>query len=163
MAPFHPDPSQRIAVLHWPSSSPCLVLRVGALLEFLGNDVGSKVAWKEWKNQAVVTLIHLDLGDIDPFIPEDLRIWVSGCRMFSLYPTESVLHVWVEVHDFSVRGRANYLKKFVNEGLAEVRGPSPTRVRARVELGDVLHVNSGHDSIAFFEVSVPAQFCSPWK
>lgn len=147
LAPFHPDPSQRIIILRSPPYSPCLVLRVQALLELLGNDVGSDITWGVWMSRAIIASIDLDLR-------AGVRIWVSGCRLFSLHPVDSGQGAfWMEVHDFSVRGRFNYLNHRVDENLAEVIVPSSPRVRAQVQLGYVLHVRAGHDSIAFMEVS----------
>jgi hypothetical protein len=155
LAPFHPDPSQRIAVLRLPSASHYLVLQVGGLLEFLRSHEGSVVEWDEWKSHVVIPSIDLDRR-------HTVRVWVSGCRLFSLYFTDPILDFQMEVYDFSVRGRAKYLNKQVDKHFPGVTCLSSTGVVAQVRLDDVLDAHSGHDSIVFYGVSVMVLFCSLW-
>lgn len=155
LAPFHHDPSQRIVVLHRQPPSHHLVLRIGALLELLGSHEGSEVGWDEWNSHVVALSTTVGLR-------EHIRVWVSGCRLFSLNSTNPDLGAQMEVHDFSMRGRVNYLSKQDDEGLA-VRYLQSTGVRARVKLGHVINAHSGHDSIAFFGVSAAALSCCLWE
>lgn len=149
LAPFHPDPSQRIFVLCLSPFSPCLVLRVEALFQFLGGDVGSEIAWDVWMSHVVVASIDLDLRGV--------RVCVSGCRLFSLPPTDPRFGVQIEVHDFSAQACAEHSSKIVNGGPTEPWVLVPPRVRKQVQLGYTLEVHSSHDSIAFFEVSFPVR------
>ena len=153
LAPFHPDPSQRIVVLRFSSSLPCLVLRVQTLLEFIGSQEGSEITWDLWTSRIVIASINLDL----PW--GGTCIWVSGCRLFFPHPTDN----GIKVQDFSVRGCTKHLNGRVNEGLPEVAAPSSAMVRTPVHVGYiVLGAHSGHDSVVFLEVSALVQFCSPW-
>ena len=58
LAPFHQDPSQRIAVLYIELTKYYLVLRVGALLEF-GDSRGSEIGWDRWKSCVAIPPINL--------------------------------------------------------------------------------------------------------
>lgn len=148
-APFHHDPSQRIVVLCPRSYSHCLVLRVRTLLKFLGSHEGSEVEWDEWKSHVVIPSTDLD-------IQQSIRILVSGCRLFSLHSMGSGAQM--EVHDFSMRGRANCLRQ-ADRGFAGLKCLLSTGVRARIRT-EILYAHSGHDSIVFSEVSplVPFRF-----
>ena len=150
LAPFHQDPSQRIVALDSRSSPYYLVIRVGALLGFLGSHEGSKIGWDEWKSHVVIPATN-------PGQWGNLCTWVSGCRFFSLCLTD----FRVEVYDFSMRGRASYRIERVNEDFAGVRCLSSTGVRARVQLGHVLSIHSGHGSVVFSGVSVIVFFSFP--
>ena len=146
MAPFHPDPSQRIVALTVRDSCH-FVLRLGALLEFLGSREGSEILWEEWKNLVVVPWTDLEPRGIT-------RTWVSGCKFFSLHPTGRGPAAHMETHDFSIRGRTNYLPKQVDEEYTGVRYLWRTGARVLVQEYHVFHVRSGHDSIVFLGVSV---------
>jgi hypothetical protein len=156
LAPFHPDPYQRIVALRLPSAPHYLVFQVGALLEFLQSHEGTVVQWDEWRSHVVIPSINLDRR-------QNVRVWVSGCRFFSLYFTDSSLDFQMEVYDFSVRGRVKYLSKQVDERFPGVTCLSSTGVVAQVQLDGVLDVYNGHDSIVFHGVSVMVLFCSPWE
>lgn len=146
LAPFHPDPSQRIAVLHNIHPFFYLVLRVGPLLELLENREGSEIAWDKWKCHAFIP------SNLQP--GSNVHVCVSGCRMFSLRPEDSGSGVQLEVYDFSVLGRTNYLNGTVHKYLNGVRRLSSTGVRGHLRTGSIIDVYSGHDTITFNEVSV---------
>ena len=97
LAPFHQDPSQRIAVLEVKRTPYYLVFLVEALLEF--KDCGRpEIGLDEWKNCVDIpyTLLH-----------EMMRsdVWVSGSRLFAICQWTSSF-VKMVVHDFSSQGRA---------------------------------------------------------
>ena len=160
LAPFHPDPLQRIVMLCLPlpylSRFRCfLVFRVEALLDFLRSHEGSVVEWDEWKSHVVIPSIS----------PEQ---WgsctcVSGCRLFSLYRTNSSLGYQMDMYDFSIRGRVKYQSKQVVKSLPEAACLSSTGVVAQLKMGSVSNAHSGHDSVVFLTVSVIVLFCCPWE
>ena len=153
LAPFHQDPSQRIVVLCPRFFSYYLVLRVGALLDFLGSHEGAEVGWDGWKRR-VFTPSNIDR-------PENTCIWISGCRLFSLYSTDTGPEV--RVHDFSMRGGVNYLRKQAFGSLAGIRCLPSTGVRAQIQLDRVSSMHSSHDSLIFSGVSVFVLFYLPWS
>ena len=145
MAPFHPDPSQRIAVLYI-NQSPCyLLFRVATLLE-LAKHGRSQVPWDEWKSCAVVPSIQLS-----PLMR--FEAWVCGSRLFTTYQSGPSSHVRMEVYDFSVQGRAKYLSNSVNRGIGGLRYLSSTGTRVRVPWGEPRSCG-GRDSVSFHTVSV---------
>ena len=133
LAPFHPDPSQQIVVLCFPYAALSLVIRVGALLKFLGSHEGSEVGWDEWKNHVVIPTA---IGHPWEYF------WVSGCRFFSLYQSDSGSDAEMEVHNFSMQGCANHPSRQVMEGLDGVRCQPSTRVRTQMPLGHVHHART---------------------
>ena len=150
LAPFHQDPSQRIAVLDIEFASRYLLVRVGVLLE-LGNRGVSEVGWDEWKNWVVIPSPHLG-----PPMPRS-DVWVSGSRLFSVYRSGSGPCAQMEVYDFSVQGRAKYLSNSVDERFGGVRYLMPASeagVRVQPWGEDTLKMCGGHDSLLFPTVSV---------
>lgn len=127
LAPFHQDPTQRIVGLDMPFSFGYLFLRAGALLELESRE-GSVVTWDEWKGHVVTPCIP-PMG----FELDTLWVWVSGCRVFSVYSGDYGPNVRMEVYDFSVKGRTKYLSEQVNAELGGIRyllpvwesGPTP--------------------------------------
>ena len=147
LAPFHPDPSQRILVFRSSPNSPCLVLRVQALLELLaGSDVGSCFSWQMWVGSAIAYAIDLSLW-------EGLHIWVSGSRLFSLHGNRSGSGPWLEAFDFSVRSHFDHQSRNADKNLTQGRIASFGQEGVQIQLDDVLDVYAGHDSIALSEVS----------
>ena len=72
LAPFYPDPAQRVVVLQMQSATCYLVVSVGALLE-LNSRGGTEIEWHEWRDHVVIAC---------PFTDETLR--PSGPRMPAL-------------------------------------------------------------------------------
>ena len=150
LAPFHQDPSQRIAVLYIEHDKSYLVLRVGALLEFRDSR-GSEIGWDRWKSCVAIPLIGIDQ-------PMYSDVWVSGCRLFSInqWDLNSPLHM--EVYDFSVQGRARHLSSWVNEEFGGLKYLLSTGARVRIPLEGQLTPCSGHDSLLFPIVSAITLF-----
>ena len=132
-----------------------LVLRVGALLEF-GDSRGSEIGWDRWKS--CVAIPPINLGQL---IRSD--VWVSGCRLFSIYQWDLNSPVYVEAYDFSVQGRARYVSSWVNEEFGGLKYLSSTGTNVRIPLEGQLQPSSGgHDSLLFPIVSVIA-LCVIWE
>ena len=149
LAPFHQDPSQRIVVLYIELAKYYLILRVGALLEF-GDSRGSEIGWDRWKSCVAIPLIGIDQ-------PMYSDVWVSGCRLFSVYQWDLNSPVYVEVYDLSVQGRARHLSSWVNEEFGGLKYLSSTGTNVRIPLEGQLQPSSGgHDSLLFPIVSVIA-------
>ena len=150
LAPFHQDHSQRIAVLYIEQAPHYLVLRLGELLEFKTSGQ-SDIGWDVWKRCVVVPSI-----DREKLIRSD--VWVSGCRLFSVYQRDSTSHVNMEVFDFSVQGRAKYLSDTANEEFGGLRYLSSTGTIVQIPWEDRFCPCSGHDSLLFSIVSVIVLF-----
>ena len=148
LAPFHQDPAQRIVALVRITSPRYLVFRAKALLDFLESREGSEIRWDEWKSCVIIPLI-------DPYDPERIDIWVSGCRLFYLDYTGSGPGSRMKVYDFSLRGRSEYLSNEADEGLGVEKRLSSTGVVRHVPWGadELYDVCNGHDSVVFSQVS----------
>ena len=145
LAPFYPDPAQRIVVLRMQRATYYPVVSIRALLE-LQSHGGTEIVWDEWKNNVVAPRLTSDeLGPVAP--------WVSGCRLFSICSTESSPDAQVQVHDFSVRGRAQYLSEEADQSFGGLRCLSPTPAQARIPREGLAGLRGGHDSIVFCRVS----------
>ena len=151
LAPFHQDPSQRIAVLDLEDDLRYLLFRVGSLLEFRRRG-DLEVRWDEWKDCVVMPSIH-----VRPHTRSD--VWVSGSRLFAIYrsgPRGS--YAQMELYDFSPQGRAK--QNNVNGEFCGVRYLTSTGVRVQVpQNNDVLELGGGHDSLFFPTVSVVVLRC----
>ena len=145
LAPFHQDRTQRIAMA-FTSSFGFLVFPVEALLELAGGHKGCEIEWDEWK-------IHTLIPSIPA--PDLVDFCVSGCRLFSVTSAYGP-DVEVKVYDFSVRGRAKYLSEQVDADLGGVRYLTSTGTSAQPpwHLNELCDMGGGHDSVAFFRVSV---------
>ena len=137
-APFYPDPSQRIVALTVRDSCH-FVLRLGALLKFLGSREGSEIQWEEWRNLVIIPSTNLKPRGIT-------RIWVSGCKFFSLHSTGRGPAAHMETHDFSVWGRTDYIPEQVVAEHFGVRYMPPTGARGLVQEYYVFRARSGHDN-----------------
>jgi hypothetical protein len=146
-APFYQDPSQRIVVLDQTSVLSYLVLRVGALLEFVESREGSEIEWDEWKSLVAIPFVDLSLVDT-------INAWVSGSRFFFISSFISSSAAFVRLFDFSMRGRAKYLSGRANERFGDFRALFSTGAKAEITRDFMLGMQSGHDSIVFARVSV---------
>ena len=54
LAPFYPDPAQRVVVLQMQSATCYLAVSVGTLLEFKSRG-GTEIRWDEWRDRVVAT------------------------------------------------------------------------------------------------------------
>ena len=151
LAPFYPDPSQRIVMLYLSNLPYYLVFRMGALLDFLWSHEGSVVEWDEWKGHVVIPSINLNRRD-------NISTWVSGCRLFSHHFTDHNQRYQIDMHDFSIQGRAKYQSKRVIKDLPGIKCLSSTGVVAQVEMGFLFQAHGGHDSIVFSQVSILVLF-----
>lgn len=145
--PFYRDPTQRIIALVPPYPFGYPVLRVGALLKFLEDHGGSEIEWDGWKSHVVIASV----GDGEKGISD---IWVSGCRLFFITPSDSSPGAEMKVFDFSVEGRAKYLSEEMNTDVDGVRCLPPTIARVQIPWNALLEAHNGHDSIVFARVSV---------
>ena len=149
-APFHPDPAQRIVVVDTHGDTRYVVVRVGALLEFKSRG-GSEIGWDEWKSRVVVP--RLVSGH------RILELWVSGCRLFYTFSTESSPDVQMQAFDFSARGLARYLCEKADQSLSGLRYISPTLAQARIPWR-FAELRNVQDGIVFARVSLMVLFSS---
>ena len=152
LAPFYQDHTQRIAALSMTHPSDNLFFRVEALLKLAEGREGCEIGWDEWKMHVVIP----SLPD-----PDLVRAWVSGCRLFyiNLAATGKAA---VEVYDFSMRGRAKYLREQANANLGGVRYLVSTGTNARLpwETYKVFDMRGGHDSVVFSRVRILLFSCT---
>ena len=147
-APFYPDPAQRIIVLSVHSTKCYLAVSVGALLE-LKSRREAEIGWDEWKSHVAVLRLPSD--------PRMVALWVSGCRFFSISSAHPSQGGQMQVYDFSVRGRAQYLSEEVDQQFSGLRYMLPTPAQAQIPRRPI-HSCSGHDSIVFVCVSFPVSY-----
>jgi hypothetical protein len=77
--------------------------------------------------------------------------WVSGCRLFSISPG---LDAEMEVVDFSIQRRVNYLSEQVGADLCGVRYMLPSDARAQVSWFGLDNIHTSHDSIVLSNMSI---------
>ena len=145
LAPFHHDPTQRIAALFMPYTYDCLVFPVEALVRLAEDREGCEIGWDEWKKHVVIPSVNqINL----------VEVWVSGCRLFCITSAGHGAEAQMEVYDFSKKGRVKYLSEQVNPDLDGVRYLSSTGAKAKLpwDIDDLLDMNGGHDSVVFFRV-----------
>ena len=143
-APFHRDPTQRIAVLCFQSAQNHLVLLLGDLLKLLKSREGSDIGWNEWKTHVIM---------ISPKVCHKNPL-VSGCRLFFTYPTHNNPGLQMKVYDFSMQGRARYLCEWPSEELEIEKHMTTTEAKAQIPWTWVRETYVAHDSIIFTHVSV---------
>jgi len=100
LAPFHRDPTQRIAAVKV-SPFGYLVFRLEELLKLVEGHEGHDIPWDEWND-------HVFLPSFPQRTFTLFRVWISGSRLFSVTSTmEYGLDAQMEVYDFSIQGHAN--------------------------------------------------------
>ena len=149
LAPFYPDPAQRVVMLDTHGDIRYLAVSVGALLEFKSRG-GAKIGWDEWKSRVVVPRLEASGHRI-------LDLWVSGCRLFHIFSTESSPDGQMQVFDLSVRGLARYLSEEADQSLGGLRYISPTLAQARIPWRFAQSHNV-QDGILFSRVSLTVLF-----
>lgn len=115
---------------------------------------GSEIEWDEWKR---IVLVPRTRG-IDC-----VNVWVSGSQLLCVTSTTLTLRATeIELYDFSIRGRKDYLSERTNRDLGGVRYLKSTGIRAWYlwDVDGLLDSTSGHDSILFFRVGVVLFFFS---
>ena len=147
LAPFCQDPTQRIVTLIGSTSPWYLVFRVKSLLDLLESREGSEIGWDEWKGYVIIP-------SINPYNPEHIDIWVSGCRLFCLDSTDSSPGSRMKVYDFSLWGWSKYLSNEVDENLGAMKHLSSTGAVGFIPWGveDFFGACSGHGSVIFSPV-----------
>jgi hypothetical protein len=151
LAPFHQDPAQRIIAFSIQYPPHYYILRVGGLFELLKGREGTEIGWDEWKHHVVIpSLCHAG--------PSRCVVEVSGCQFFNIFYSSTHCDpsrcVEMEVHDFSVQGRAKYLSKKQLRPCYEVDHLPSTGARVRIgPPGRCFGLRSGHGSIIFTLVS----------
>jgi len=145
VAPFHQDPAQRIVVLSMTYADCYLVFQAEALLRLAEDRKGSEIEWDDWKSIVIIPHIR----DPDP-----VDVWVSGSQLLCITSESTLQEIEIEVYDFSIRGRKDYMSKRINRDLDGVRYLTSTGIRARHpwDVDELLDSTSGHDSILFFRM-----------
>ena len=155
-APFYPDYSQRILAVYFGQKGPCYVINVELLLKLVQEREGQDVGWSRWGSHT----IEAHVGGPD----NHSHVWVSGCRLFCTV-SDGVnggrdASNYLRMYDFSHAGRAEYLHTLgeATEG-GGVRRISPSLDGRKLPWNSANfcgeYVTIGHDSIAFWIVSIP--------
>ena len=131
LAPFYPDPTQRIIALDTHSRPQFLVLRVETLLKLVKDRGGTDIGWEEWKNHAVIPTRSPRSS------PACRGIYVSGCRLFFNYFTSSGPYCRMEAFDSSMQGRTKRLSERTIGGYGAVTLLSSTGLRARFPMKEL--------------------------
>ena len=104
------------------SATYYLVVSVGALLE-LNSRGGIEIEWLEWRDHVVIAC---------PFMDETLRPFGPRTPVLLYSSMQSFLDARMQVHDFTLRGRARYLSKEANRSLCRLRHLSSTPAQAQI-------------------------------
>ena len=144
LAPFFPDPSQRILVIQFCGS--VFVMKTEVLLRLAQERGGAALEWEQWKTHT----IEVQTEGVANF-------WVSGPRLFGV---SSINEIWMDVHDFSPRASARYLETITGRDGVVQRFMCPSMQINRPPwsaLDPAIHFASGggHDSVALLMVNVP--------
>ena len=145
LAPFRQDPAQRVVTLVRPISPGYLVFRVKTLMDFLEVREGSEVAWDEWKS-------HVVIPSIEPYNPERIDVFVSGCRLFALNSMGPGHGSWMNLYNFSIGGCAKHLGNWSSEDLGAMKCLQSTGIvdhRVPWSVEELSGMHSGHDSVIF--------------
>lgn len=147
LAPFYQDPAQRIVALSMTYADYYLVFQAEALLRMAEDRKGCEIEWDEWKKIVLIPSIR----ELDP-----VNVWVSGSHLLCITSEFILPEAKIEMYDFSIQGRKDYLSKRTNRDLGGVRYLESTGINARHpwNIDELLDSSSSHDSILFFHVSV---------
>ena len=151
IAPFYPDPSQRILVLCYRQQGRSYVINVELLLELAREREGQYVIWEEWVTHTIE--VQIESGSLLS------HIWVSGCQLYcTMFRREGVnILSYLRIYDFSHAGRSKHLHTLdrPNRGRG-TRGISPSLEGYKLPWNPDPHVIpvKGHDSIVFCIVSI---------
>ena len=153
IAPFYPDPSQRILALSYRVHGKCHVINVELLLELAKEREGQHVMWEEW----IAHTIEVQLGDLLG------HTWVSGCRLYctmsSFVGGGDGVESHLRIYDFSHAGRSKHLRTLDapggGRGTREI-SPSLDGYKLPWNPDSLVAPVGGHDSIVFYPVSIRA-------
>ena len=148
LAPFYQDRTQRIVVLSAPYGY--LVFPVEPLLRLAEDREGCKIGWDEWLPDVTVTISNPRF---------DLNLVVSGCRLFCMASARPNVDIEVEMYDFSMQGRTKYLREMFNTD-SRYLASTGTNAGFPFHADSLVSVSGGHDSVAFYEASVPLFSCA---
>jgi len=157
IAPFYPDPSQRILALCYGPHGRCFVINVELFLELAREREGQYVKWEEWVTHTIEIQVE---GDSFPG-----HIWVSGSQLYcTMCRLEGVdLSSSLRIYDFSHAGRSKHLRTLdrpnKSRGTREI-SPSLENYKLPWNPDDRVIPVKGHDSIVFSIVSILAFFCA---
>jgi hypothetical protein len=145
LAPFHQDPTQRIAALTYFSGH--LVFSVETLVRLSEGREGCEIGWDEWKKHVVIPSIRQS---------DFPSTWVSGCRFFRITSAGHPSVSRMEVYDFSKKGRVEHLSEEDHPDLDGVKCLSFAGANPQLpwDVGRLIYMNGGRDSVVFTHVSV---------
>jgi hypothetical protein len=146
-APFHQDPTQRIAALSISGPPGYLIFSVEALVRLSEGREGCEIGWDEWKEHTAIPSIRLS-GLVG--------VWVSGCRLFCTTSPGYGPDTRMEMYDFSKKGRKEHLGGEDHPDLDGVKCLSFAGANAQLprDVKESFEINGCHESVIFFSVSV---------
>jgi hypothetical protein len=147
LAPFHQDPTQRIAVLCVSRSPGSLIFSVETLVQLSEGHEGCEIGWDEWKKHVVAPSIR---------ISGLTGAWVSGCRLFFINSVGDDPNARMVMYDFSKKGRVEHLSEEDHPDLDGVRCLSFAGSNQQLpwDFDELMYINGGGDSVVFPCVSV---------
>ena len=143
VAPFYPDPSQRILGVSV-EIEDCLVMKIETFLELAREREGGEFQWEEWSPH----LLEARMERKPHTIPLG-RSWVCGSRLFRVASTRAGYEASLYVFDFSPRGRMKHFRGCPTEAI------DPNVKEFYLSWGSIrVHdVSFGHDSVVYQLVS----------
>ena len=143
-APFCPDTSQRILVIHLDDYDSIFVMKTEVLLELARERGGMDFEWEQWRAHAAKSYLEGGVG-----------IWLNGPRLFCLHHDKEDGETWVDVYDLSPRGAARCTETIADEDgtLLRVLRPSTQKHRLPRDLSAVRHSDGSCDGIVLLMVN----------
>ena len=143
LAPFFPDPSQRILAVELHNRGSVFVIKTEVLLKLAQEWGGGVLEWEQWRTHG----IEVRPGDVS-------NIWISGPRLFCMTGPE---RSQMDVYDFSPQASARHLKTTIDkDGMVQrIMLPSIRKLQLPWDIQDpwVHSASCGHDSIVFLMVN----------
>ena len=144
LAPFFPDPSQRLLAIELRNCGSAFVMKTEVLLRLAQEWGDVALEWEQWRAHS----IEVRPGDVS-------NLWISGPRLFCMTGPRGKR---MDVYDFSPQASARHLETTTDrDGMVQLfMRPSIQNYLPWHSLSPTVHcADCGHDSIVFLMVNAP--------
>jgi hypothetical protein len=157
VAPFYPDPSQRILAMSLDTQDGYSVMKVETFLRLARERAGGRVQWREWSPHLI-----LAYAKRRPLTLTYIRSWVSGSRFFRISNPGGRSTFHFNVYDFSPLGRTKHFWR--GGGTHKVMHRCAKRIHLPCLGNEIIRDASfGHDSVISQIVSIFFRLRDSWE